>query len=163
MTMYFEKIIKNTLYIAQEIINSNQSYNLLENGHEFRNIEEVEKEFLNPESISVFVKLDDTYIGIIDYLLENPKDQFPWLGLLMIHSDYQGYGFGVQAFHLFETVLLDRGVEFVRIGVIKENTNAHLFWKSLGFTYFKTVQWQNGLEIFCYEKKLRKKLPDGSF
>ena len=157
MSMQFEKITKDTLYIAQEIINSNQPYNFLENGHEFRSIEEVETEFLNQDSISVFIKLDDTYIGVIDYLLDNPKDHFPWLGLLMIHSDYQGYGFGVQAFHLFEAELMERELEFVRIGVIKDNTKAHLFWKSLGFTWFKTVTMHYNNEIYCYEKRLYKK------
>jgi len=157
MIISFEEITKDTIYIAQEIINSNKQYNLLENGLDFRTIEEVESDLLNGKSSSNFIKLDDTYIGVIDFLLENPKDHFPWLGLLMIHKDYQGFGFGVKAFQLFEADFLTRGLEFVRIGVIKDNTKAHIFWKSLGFTMFKTTLGQYGNEIFCYEKHLSKK------
>jgi GNAT superfamily N-acetyltransferase len=153
MSMHFEEVTKATLYIALEIINSNPTYNLLENGETTRVLADIEGEFINPATISVFVKLEDTYIGLLDYLMENPNDQHPWLGLLMIHSDYRSFGFGTLAYTQFESEMLARGVQRVRIGVIKENENAHIFWKSLGYTYFKTAAGQNGLEILCYEKQ----------
>ncbi len=153
--MYFEEITKETLYIAQEIVNSNPEYNVCENGSGNRTPSEIEGEFLNPKTTSVFVKLDDTYIGVFDYLMENPKDKCPWLGLLMIHRDYQGYGFGSQAYTLYENEMQSRGVERVRIGVISENTKAHRFWLKLGFLYIKTSNWENGKEIICYEKILQ--------
>ncbi|TDK58934.1 GNAT family N-acetyltransferase [Bacillus salipaludis] len=156
MSMYFEEITQDTLYIALEIINSNPEYNQLENGNVTRTIDDMEKEFLNSQSTSVFIKLDDTYIGIIDYLLENPKDQTPWLGLLIIHRDYQGYGFGVQAYEIYENEMLDRGLKCIRIGVIKDNHKAHSFWESLGFKYFKKALWKKEIEISCYEKQLEQ-------
>ena len=70
----------------------------------------MEEVFLNPITTSVFIKLDDTYIGVMDYLMENPKDQCPWLGLLMIHADYQGFGFGTQAYSLYESEMRERGL-----------------------------------------------------
>lgn len=154
MSMYFEEIKQESLYIALEIINSNPEYNVWENGKKARVFVEIDGEFLNSNSISVFIKLDDTYIGVMDYLLENPKDHFPWLGLLMIHSDYQGYGFGAQAYRLYENEMLNRGMECIRIGVLKENTKAHSFWESLGFVYYKTVTAQNGSRIYCYQKQI---------
>jgi RimJ/RimL family protein N-acetyltransferase len=153
--LYFEEITKETLYIALEIVNSNPEYNVLENGNENRTPSEIEGEYLNPKTSSEFVKLDDTYIGVIDYLMENPKDNCPWLGLLMIHRDYQGYGFGLQAYALYENEMQSRGVERVRVGVISENTSAHRFWLKLGFLYIKTANWKNGKEILCYEKNLQ--------
>src|SRR3954468_12535182 len=92
MSIKFEEINKETLYIALEIINSNPQYNEMENRKKTRSLADVEKEFLNPNTTSAFIKLDDTYIGVIDYMLENLKDSFPWLGLLIIHEDYQGFG-----------------------------------------------------------------------
>lgn len=152
--MYFEEITKETLYIALEIINSNPEFNVLENGNECRNLSDMEEEFMNPDSISVFVKLDDTYIGVLDYLMENPKDQYPWLGLLMIHGDYQGYGFGSQAFALYENEMRNRGVKNVRIGVLKGNEKARSFWEALGFLYIKSALWKFGKEIFIFEKEI---------
>lgn len=153
MSMHFESISKETLYIALEIINSNPEYNLLENGNSERTLQEAEKDLLNPSTESNFIKLDDTYIGLMDYLEENPNDHFPWLGLLMIHRDYQGYGFGVQAFELYKKKFLKQS-ERVRIGVLKENIKAHSFWKSLGFVSYKTSKSSFEKEIICYEKYL---------
>ena len=154
MSIYFEEVSKETLYIALEMVNSNPEYNVFENGNEVRSLVEVEEEFLNPHSTSAFIKLDDTYIGVIDYLMENPKDHHPWLGLLMIHGDYQGYGFGMQAYSIYENEMLKRGVNKVRIGILSENKKAIRFWESLGFDYYNTVITQNGSGILCYQKQL---------
>ncbi|MFP7299421.1 GNAT family N-acetyltransferase [Neobacillus niacini] len=156
MPLYFEDITKETLYIALEIINSNSHYNMVENERPQRKLAEIEEEFLNPATKSLFIKLDDTYIGVMDYLMENPKDQCPWLGLLMIHGDYQGYGFGTQAYALYESEMRKRGLFRSRIGVIKENVKAMHFWESLGFLYIKTALSENGKEIFVYEKNFPK-------
>lgn len=154
MSMYFEEVKNETLYIALEMINSNPEYNLIENGNESRELADIEKEFLNPNTTSVYIKLDDTYIGVIDYKLDNPNDHFPWLGLLMIHGNYQGYGFGAQAYAQFEKEMQNRGLDMVRIGVMTENKKAQRFWESLGFAYYKTAASQNGKEILCYQKRI---------
>jgi GNAT superfamily N-acetyltransferase len=156
MSVHFEEIKKETLYIALEIINSNTHYNIVENECAQRELEEIEEEFLNPVTISVFIKLDDNYIGVMDYLMENPKDQSPWLGLLMIHGDYQGFGFGTQAYALYESDMRKRGLGRTRVGVIKENVKAKQFWESLGYLYIKTALSENGKEIFVYEKDFPK-------
>jgi GNAT superfamily N-acetyltransferase len=153
--MFFEEVTKESLYIALEMINSNPEYNRFENGKEARTLADMEKEFLNPNTYCAFIKLDDTYIGIIDYLLENPKDHYPWLGLLLIHADYQGYGFGAQTFAAYENEMRKRGKESVRIGVLKENIKAQRFWESLGFVHYNTATAQNGTGILCYEKPIR--------
>jgi RimJ/RimL family protein N-acetyltransferase len=152
--MYFEEVKKETLYIALEIINSNPEYNVFENGKEARILADMEEEFLNPNTISAFIKLDDTYIGVIDYMLENPHDHNLWLGLVMLHGDYQGYGFGAQAYAAYENEMLKRGKESVRIGVLKENTKAQHFWESLGFVYYITATARNGSGIYCYQKQM---------
>lgn len=154
MSMFFEEITKETLYIALEIVNSNPEYNVFENGDPARSLSEMEKVFINPKTTSAFIKLDDTYIGVIDYFMKNPKDNCPWLGLLMIHGDYQGYGFGAQAYNLYENEIFERGVKRIRIGVLKENSRANNFWVNLGFLYIKSASCENGKEILCYEKNV---------
>jgi GNAT superfamily N-acetyltransferase len=156
MSVYFEEITKETLYIALEIINSNPVYNVIETGREQRELAEIEVEFLNPNTTSVLVKLDDTYIGVMDYLMQNPKDKCPWLGLLIIHSDYQGFGFATQAYAVYESDMRKRGLKRIRIGVINENVKGKQFWESLGFLYIKTALSENGKEIFVYEKNFPK-------
>lgn len=155
MEISFEEIMLENLYIAVEIINSNPQYNIIENGRETRTENEIIGEFLHSNSFSFFIKADETYIGVIDYLMENPKDQTPWLGLLMIHGDYHGFGFGSLGYKHLETELVNRGANRILLGVIKENKIAHEFWRSLGFNYYNTINSKNQKEIFCYEKSLR--------
>jgi ribosomal protein S18 acetylase RimI-like enzyme len=149
----FEEIQKETIYIAVEIINSNTTYNEIENGEKTRSPEQVEEELLNNKTTSYFIKLDDTYIGVIDYLPLNVKDNHPWLGLLMIHADYQQFGFGSSAYVLFEKLLQEQGVETLRLGVLQENRQARHFWERLGFTFYETKEKDNK-QIDCLEKKL---------
>ncbi|MEH7416276.1 GNAT family N-acetyltransferase [Neobacillus drentensis] len=154
MSIKFEEINNETLYIALEIMNSNPQYNMMENGNKTRSHMDMVMEFMNSNTTSVFIKLDDTYIGVIDYMLENPKDSLPWLGLLIIHQDYQGFGFGKQAYEHYESEMRNRGFDKLRIGVLKENTKGQRFWESLGFVYYITSKAQNGSGILCYQKQI---------
>jgi ribosomal protein S18 acetylase RimI-like enzyme len=153
MMITFEEINEDTLYIAEEIINSNALYNELENGIATRTTQEISKELINNNTLSHLIKLDDTYIGVIDYLTCNPNDNYPWLGLLMIHHDYQGYGFGSIAYSMFEEIIKKQGVTQLRLGVLQENTRAKTFWERKGFICFDT-KIKNERKVDCYEKHL---------
>jgi RimJ/RimL family protein N-acetyltransferase len=155
-TIIFEEITDKKLTIVQEIVHSNNSYNLLENGRETRTTEELREEFLNSKTKSMFIKLDNSYIGVIDYLDENPKDGFPWLGLLMIHKDQQGKGYAKQAYAKYECELLHTGKSAVRLGVLKGNSKAKQFWESVGFTYYESKPFKDNKEVDCYQKEIMK-------
>lgn len=159
--MSFEKITKEYIDVIVEITNSNQNYNLMENGALTRTKEELIKEYFQStnQSETYFIKLDDTYIGLIDFLEHNPRDGYSWLGLLMIHGDYQGYGFGTNAFTLFEEQLKSReSINALRLGILVNNHPAKKFWKSHGFQYIKNKTNTNGIEVEVYEKKYYTKL-----
>jgi GNAT superfamily N-acetyltransferase len=155
-TITFEEITEEQLSTAQKIVNSNKEYNLLENGRESRSIEEVKEEFLNPLSKSFFIKQDEKYIGVMDYLDENPKDHFPWLGLLMIDLDEQGKGYAKQAYDHYEKEMICQGKNAVRLGVLKGNKKAKLFWESNGFIFYETKPFKEDRQVDCYEKVLKK-------
>lgn len=149
----FEPITEETLYIAKEILNSNREYNVLENGKPDRSDEEVKEEFQYDKSTNVFVKADDTYIGVIQYLLLNPKDQTTWIGLFMIHSDYHGFGYGLMAYNAFEEVIRTESTPKLRLAVLEKNEIAKNFWKRVGFSFYdKSKVKENNVD--CYEKIL---------
>lgn len=149
---YLEKIEIDTLNEARAIVNSNKHYNVIENGREDRTLEEMKEEFLNPMTKSFLVKADNHYIGVLDYIDENPKDHYPWLGLLMIHQGYHGKGFGKAAYFLYEEEVRKAGIHAVRLGVLTENRAARGFWESLGFVWYETKPYKEGKEVDCYEK-----------
>ena len=94
----FRPITEDLLEFVLEILNSNSHYNVLENGNPLRTIEEARNEFFNQTTDSYFIILENKYIGIIDFLKNNPKDNCPWIGLLMIHGDYHSMGYGKKAY-----------------------------------------------------------------
>ncbi|SMQ78246.1 Acetyltransferase (GNAT) domain-containing protein [Bacillus sp. OV166] len=135
------------------IVNSNPTYNILENGNPLRSIKEVSSEFLTQITDSFLIIHENKHIGIIDFLKNNPKDNYPWLGLLLIHGDYHSLGYGKKAYVSFEEKLKQQKFNIVRIGVIQKNLNAIEFWKSLGFKYYANSTWR-GKGVDCFEKHL---------
>lgn len=64
----FQPITEDLLDIALEILNSNTHHNILENRKPARSIEEVRNEFLNPNTESYLIFLENKYIGIVNFL-----------------------------------------------------------------------------------------------
>jgi GNAT superfamily N-acetyltransferase len=151
--MIFEPITENSIELALEIVNSNSPYNILENGNPLRSIKEVRSEFLNTISDSFLITMKNKHIGIIDFLKNNPKDNHPWIGLLMIKADYHSLGYGKKAYVSFEDKLKKQKYNKVRIGVLQENLIAIDFWKSLGFNFYCNSNWREKA-IDCFEKQL---------
>ncbi|CAH2716848.1 hypothetical protein BACCIP111895_04036 [Neobacillus rhizosphaerae] len=151
--MIFEPITENSIELAMEIINSNPTYNILENGNPLRSIKEVRSEFLNTISDSFLIIQENKHIGIIDFLKNNHKDNHPWIGLLMIKGDYHSLGYGKKAYTAFEDKLKQQKFNNVRIGVLQKNLNALEFWKSRGFKFYCNSDWR-GKVVDCFEKQL---------
>lgn len=107
----------------------------MENGRDTRTENEMIGDFQYPNTVSALIKNDDTYIGVIDYMMENQKDHTPRLGLIMIHNDYQGYGFGSQGYGFgsqgyghYEKEMVERGANRIHLSINKENAKAQSFF-----------------------------------
>ncbi|MGL4522520.1 MAG: GNAT family N-acetyltransferase, partial [Bacilli bacterium] len=100
----------------------------------------------------LYIKLDDTYIGLINYTKEAPTDGYPWLGLLLIHGDYQGYGYGTNAYFHFQEQLKQQGITTLHLGVLETNTRARTFWEQIGFNWIRKGTTGNALQVDVFEK-----------
>lgn len=149
----FQPITEDLLVYVLEIINSNPNYNIIENGNSLRSIDEVRDELLNLTTDSYLIVMENSYIGIIDFLKNNPNDNCPWIGLLMIHGEYHSMGYGKKAYMAFEEELKQQNYDNVRIGILKENTGANRYWTSLGFRFYRNSEGEGKL-IECFEKSL---------
>lgn len=148
----FQPITEALLDSVIEILNSNSYYNILENGNPLRSIEEARSEFLNQFTESYLIVLENKYVGIIDFLNNNPKDNYPWIGLFMIHGDYHFNGYGKKAYLLFEERLKQQNFDNIRIAILPKNIGAKKYWTSLGFKFYKNSQSQ-GKPVECFEKR----------
>jgi GNAT superfamily N-acetyltransferase len=149
--MIFEPITGELIPAALEIVNSNPDYNILENGNPLRTVEEVRLEFLNSKTDCFLVILENKTVGIIDFLENNPRDNYPWIGLFMLHGDYHGKGYGKKVYFSLEEKLKQKKFNCVRIGVLQKNVNVLEFWKSLGFRFYGNNEWE-GKVVDCFEK-----------
>jgi len=152
----FQPVTQEKFDLLKKIVNSNQEYNTLSDGHSNLTDEEIREMYESSNSqgaIMNFVMDGWRPVGVIDFLMENPSDKMPWLGLLMIDSDYQGQGYAVEALKKYENLMRDQGKEKVRLGVIKENVHALKFWANRGFTFYEEKlgdKWT----VLCFEKVL---------
>ncbi|WP_206920015.1 GNAT family N-acetyltransferase [Alicyclobacillus suci] len=152
----FQPVTHESIGSLKEIINSNHEFNILSEGHLELTDEEILEMYESSKSqgaVMNFVVDGGQSVGVIDYLMENPSDKMPWLGLLMVHSDYQGQGYAVEALKKYEMLMRDRGKQRVRLGVIKGNDHALKFWTNRGFTFYEEKigdKWT----VLCFEKLL---------
>lgn len=142
--------------IVLSIMNSNPDYNRMVNGSAHRSLEEAVEEIGYPGQQGWMLRDGARYVGLLFFLEENPKDGFPWLGLLMIDGNEQGKGYGRSAYRLFEAHLLQLNKLAVRIGIVRENAGAKAFWTGLGFEYVESKMSGIGKEVDCCEKKLAR-------
>jgi len=155
----FVKSSLNMINIEMDIINSNKYFNLLSKGKEELTIEEITKEINQSIEIGAeryLIKDEDEYVGIIEFLMRNPNDGYPWLGLLVIKKELQHKGYGDQSLKEFYKFMQARNIRTFRIGVIIDNEAAHKFWRKHGFRELSKTSTTIGdkKEVIMYEKNM---------
>lgn len=74
-----------------------------------------------------------TVVGWADILDQHPRDEVPWIGLLELHANDQGRGYGREAAHAIAAWYREQGATRLRIGVDDGNEGAAAFWRRLGY------------------------------
>lgn len=77
--------------------------------------------------------MDGQMIGVMD-IVRDYHDTGEWtIGLLMIHPEQRGKGFGRRMHAFVRHLIINKGGQILRIGVFKENKRAWKFWRELGY------------------------------
>jgi RimJ/RimL family protein N-acetyltransferase len=82
---------------------------------------------------AVCLKESGAVLGVLDFMIENPADGYPWLGLLIIRADQQRQGFGREVLEGLVKQLRASGATALRAGVIERDTSGRAFAEELGF------------------------------
>ncbi|PGK35094.1 GNAT family N-acetyltransferase [Bacillus anthracis] len=85
---------------------------------------------LSEKEVQYCVKVDDTYIGVIDYRVQG---ETAFLSQLIIHFDYQSYGYGTNTYFTFETMMKERKVQEIKVLQTELTEQARSFIESFGF------------------------------
>ncbi|MBO1580068.1 GNAT family N-acetyltransferase [Bacillus sp. XF8] len=87
---------------------------------------------LNRKEVQYCIKVDDTYIGVMDYTAQG---EHAILSNLMIHFDYQGYGYGTNAYFTFEEMMKRRDIKDIQVLQGDLTEQAKSFIEGLGFIW----------------------------
>lgn len=85
---------------------------------------------LPAKQVGYCVKADDTYIGVIDYTVLEKK---ALLQFLLVHHDYQGYGYGTNVYYTFEEMMKKEGVKYIEVARKELSERAQSFLEQFGF------------------------------
>jgi len=142
------------------VYNSNPDYLEIAEGARTVSLETVEKDhrehlaYADAHHFTMREKESSAVIGISQFILCNPNDGFPWLGLIMLHSSRQKRGYARE----FMEVLLDwirvNGYPELRLGVLERNRSVVPFYERLGFFIYETKETQKLGRVICMTRKL---------
>lgn len=80
-----------------------------------------------------FFDRDFMLAAALDFLIGYPGENIWFIGLLLIHPDLRGQGFGTRILSGFEAWARTNQGKALMIGVLECNTTALHFWKANGF------------------------------
>lgn len=72
-------------------------------------------------------------VAILDLITRYPNDRAAFIGWFMVNASMQQKGIGSAIFADIRAALKAQGFEYLRLGCIKENSEAISFWKKQGF------------------------------
>nr|WP_255695456.1 GNAT family N-acetyltransferase [Salinicoccus sp. ID82-1] len=104
-------------------------------------LSEVEEEFLldvppgvNIENKEVYgIHKEQNLIGFLDILFNYPDTSTCMIGYLVVDQDYRKQGIGQQVYDQAVAYVKDRGIQKIRLSVIKDNEPAIKMWEKQGF------------------------------
>lgn len=154
----FEPVTEENLDQLLPVYNSNPFFNHLslqksKVDREFL-LEELEENKMFDIHYERIISLIDTHeiVGVAHWIIENPNDHKPWLGLLIIHQAMQNKGYGREFIEVLISWLKENGFSSLRLGVLKDNTPVLPFYHSLNFTIVKEVTTDKHGQVIVMEK-----------
>ncbi|WP_170169047.1 GNAT family N-acetyltransferase [Mesobacillus subterraneus] len=154
--MEFVTSNKEMIPFELKIMNSHPEYNLLAEGKRILTDEDMLEEHEEGKELAkerYLMKVEEDYIGIIDFVMRNPRDEKPWLGLLIIHQSWSRQGKAEKALAIYEDMMKERGIREVRLGCFEANAAGLAFWEKTGFQRVKKIEFREK-PLWIMEKAL---------
>lgn len=149
-----EAVSEDNFAAERSILNSVAFFNRISRDKETLDEDDVRTDRKDAEEAGAerfLIKDGAVYVGVMEYLMRNPKDGCVWLGLLVIDRRHQSKGYGRQALELFRGLMKERNVDTFRLGILMNNEPGLKFWSRNGFRRVGTSTLPDGKEIGIYE------------
>lgn len=138
-----------------EVYNSNPFYMEISEGKPVLTLDDVRRDFHDNASfehnyaISIRQKQAEQIIGLAQFILNNPRDSKPWLGLLIVHQAKQGEGIAKEFMQTLKDWYRENGYEELRLGVLEKNIKVQPFYEKLGFVQYEVRETEKLGRVIC--------------
>ncbi len=82
-----------------------------------------------------FYDKDNHLAAVLDLITGYPEKDDAYIGWFIVDSNLQGKGIGSQIFADIRAAMKGQGFDYLRLSIIKENTDAIEFWQKQGFSF----------------------------
>ena len=105
------------------------------------------------DSYSVSIRDADTrsLIGISQFILRNPRDGHPWLGLIMLHANSQGKGYATEFLDTLISWYAENGYSSLHLAVLEKNRKVMPFYEKYGFRFYEERMTEAYGRVFCMQ------------
>lgn len=137
------------------VYNSNPDYMEYAFGKRAVTVQEIEADHLEnlalEDSYSVALResANGNIIGIAQFILCNPRDKQPWLGLIMLHSDCQGKGYAKEFLDCLIDWYRENGYTSLHLAVLATNSKVVPFYEKYGFTAYEERKHERLGRVIC--------------
>ena len=132
-------VTKENCAEALAVYTSNQAYFHLCSGRKaglesiYENLDTIPPDLEPEKKVTIGFWDGEVCIGNLDFLLTYPNPDCLYVGLLLIHQNYQGKQVGQQVFEALRNTARQFGLYTLLLAVVEENIGALKFWEKMGF------------------------------
>lgn len=145
-----------------EVYNSNPVYLEISEGTPKITVEAVKRDheeslsFENGYSVAIREKGASKVIGVAQFIQRNPRDNNPWLGLIMLHKEKQKLGYAREFFEILLTWYQDNGFSSLHLGVLEKNQEVIPFYERIGFVRYGERETPKLGKVICMSLEMTK-------
>ena len=96
----------------------------------------------------------DELIGMGDMLTPHPRGNWAALGLLIMHREWQGRGFGREAAEAIESMLAAERWPELELVVLQNRPRSRRFWERCGYRYLRDSINETQEPVWVFRKSL---------
>lgn len=162
--LVYSPVVESDFAELLHVYNSNPDYMEYTYGQRTVTIEIVEQDladnlaFAGSYNYCLRETSSHSLIGIAQFILNNPRDGHPWLGLIMIDSRSQGKGYAREFLDCLIAWYRENGYTSLHLAVLEKNQAVVPFYEAYGFaTYEERVTEKLG-RVICMAYQIHPSL-----
>ncbi|MGE5704305.1 MAG: N-acetyltransferase family protein [Clostridia bacterium] len=159
--MTFHHLTEEDLFGCLPIYNSNPAFMQMSEGSPVVTIDTVRKDYRETQELTGPYCMgfrekagDGTLIGLAQFILDNPRDHNPWLGLLMILQEKQRRGYAVEFLAILHAWLKENEFANLHLAVLEQNQRVVSFYESCGYEAYEWRETPTLGKVLCMSIQL---------